>query len=260
MTAQADPRRRGFCSWLSRSCALGVLVALGTWQLERKAWKEALIAELDAKLAAPPTDLPPRERWQRLDAATDEFRRVAFPAEFLPGEEALVYSSGSSLRPDAERPRLLGVRAGAAHRRQHRGGQSRLRAGRPAGSRDARAGQPSGVVDIVGVMRWPEQRGQFTPPDEPAKSLWFARDPAAMAAGEEMGHGRAVLRRSGGAAAAPGGLPKVGPLKASLPNNHLQYAVTWYGLALVILIAASVLLARAAARRCPDKRIDNIND
>ena len=54
-----------------------------------------------------------------------------------------------------------------------------------------------------------------------------------------MGHGRAVLRRSGGAARA-GGLPKVGPLKPSLPNNHLQYAVTWYGLALVILIAAIV--------------------
>ena len=84
--------------------ALGVLVALGTWQLERKAWKDALIAELDAKLAAPPTDLPARERWQRLTAATDEFRRVAFPAEFLPGEEALVYSSGSSLRPDASGP------------------------------------------------------------------------------------------------------------------------------------------------------------
>ena len=47
----------------------------------------------------------------------------------------------------------------------------------------------------------------------------------------------------------PGGLPKVGPLKPSLPNNHLQYAVTWYGLALVILIAAAVLLARAAPRR-----------
>ena len=60
-----------------------MLVALGTWQLERKAWKDALIAELEAKLAAPPTDLPARERWQRLTAATDEFRRVAFPAEFL---------------------------------------------------------------------------------------------------------------------------------------------------------------------------------
>ena len=76
--------------WFFVAVALCVLVGLGTWQLERKAWKDALIAELETKLAAPPTDLPPRERWQRLTAATDEFRRVAFPAEFLPGAEALV--------------------------------------------------------------------------------------------------------------------------------------------------------------------------
>ncbi len=75
----------------------------------------------------------------------------------------------------------------------------------PEGRQDPKMrAAPSGVVDIVGVMRWPEQRGQFTPQDEPAKGLWFARDPAAMAAVKEMGHDRAVLRRSGGAAACRG--------------------------------------------------------
>ncbi len=98
-------------------------------------------------------------------------------------------------------------------------------------------GQPSGVVDIVGVMRWPEQRGQFTPSDEPAKSLWFARDPAAMAEAKKWGT-VAPFYIDQEAPSVPGGLPKVGPLKASLPNNHLQYAVTWYGLALVILVSA----------------------
>src|SRR5688572_13181982 len=83
---------------------IGVLAALGTWQMERLAWKQGLIAELDRKLSAAPTDLPPRERWSGLNAAADEFRRVAFPAEFIKGEEALVYSSGSSLRPDAAGP------------------------------------------------------------------------------------------------------------------------------------------------------------
>ena len=105
MNAERKPRRGGFLLFaLFILAAVGVLVALGTWQLERLSWKEGLIAELDAKLAAKPTDLPARERWQRLDAATDEFRRVTFPAECPPGEEALVYSSGSSLRPDAAGP------------------------------------------------------------------------------------------------------------------------------------------------------------
>ena len=217
--------------------ALCVLVSLGTWQLERKAWKDALIAELQAKLAAPPTDLPARERWQRLTAATDEFRRVAFPAEFLRGEEALVYSSGSSLRPDVSGPGYF-VFAPA----RLTGGSVVIvnRGFVPEGRQDPKTHTaPSGVVDIVGVMRWPEQRGQFTPPDEPAKGLWFARDPAAMAAAKKWGTIAPFYVDQEGPQPS-GGLPKAGPLKASLPNNHLQYAVTWYGLALVILIASIV--------------------
>jgi surfeit locus 1 family protein len=217
--------------------ALCVLVGLGTWQLERKAWKDALIAELQAKLAAPPTDLPARERWQRLTAATDEFRRVAFPAEFLSGEEALVYSSGSSLRPDVSGPGYF-VFAPA----RLTGGSIVVvnRGFVPEGRQDPKMRPaPSGVVDIVGVMRWPEQRGQFTPQDEPAKGLWFARDPAAMAAIKKWGTIAPFYVDQEGPQPA-GGLPKAGPLKAGLPNNHLQYAVTWYGLALVILIAAMV--------------------
>jgi surfeit locus 1 family protein len=77
----------------------------------------------------------------------------------------------------------------------------------------------------------------FTPPDQPAKSLWFARDPAAMAAAKNWG-ATAPFYIDQEAPPAPGGLPKVGALKPSLPNNHLQYAVTWYGLALVMLISA----------------------
>jgi len=238
MSGQRKPRRfRSFLFTVLTIVALGVLIALGTWQLERLQWKEALIAALDAKLAASPTDLPPRERWQRLDPATDEFRRVAFPAEFLPGEEAFVYTSGSSLRPDVSGPgywvfspaRLIGGSVVVVNRGFV-----------PEGKRNPdarRQGQPAGVVEIVGAMRWPEERGPFIPKDEPEKNLWFDRDPAAMAAARQWGT-VAPFYIDMEAPQAAGGLPKVGPLKASLPNNHLQYAVTWYGLAAVILIAA----------------------
>lgn len=236
--ARAKPRRlRSALFTLLTIVALGVLVALGTWQLERLQWKEALIAALDARLAAKPTDLPPRERWPQLDAATDEFRRVSFPAEFLPGEEAFVYTSGSSLRPDVSGPgywvfspaRLIGGSLVVVNRGFV-----------PEGKRNPdtrQQGQPAGVVEIVGAMRWPEQRGSFTPQDEPEKNLWFDRDPAAMAAARHWGT-VAPFYIDMEAPQVAGGLPKVGPLKASLPNNHLQYAVTWYGLAAVILIAA----------------------
>jgi surfeit locus 1 family protein len=237
-SVSAKPRRlRSFLFTLLTITAIGVLIALGTWQLERLQWKEGLIAALDAKLAAKPTDLPPRERWQRLDAGAEEFRRVTFPAEFLPGEEALVYTSGSALRPDVSGPgywvfapaRLIGGSLVVVNRGFV-----------PDGKRDPQTrkeGQPSGVVEIVGAMRWPEQRGQFTPKDEPEKNLWFDRDPATMAAAKHWGT-IAPFYIDMEAPQAAGGLPKAGPLKASLPNNHLQYAVTWYGLAAVILIAA----------------------
>src|SRR5262249_57422354 len=80
--------------------AIAIFVGLGTWQLQRKAWKEALIETLEQRLSAPPGDLPPRERWGSLSAANDEFRRVKFSAAFVPGAEALVYTSGSALRSD----------------------------------------------------------------------------------------------------------------------------------------------------------------
>jgi surfeit locus 1 family protein len=237
--AEAKPRKPGvILPLLFLGLTLAVLIALGTWQLERKAWKEALIAELDVKLAAPATDLPPRERWKQLDQAKDEFRHVAFPAELLAGEEALVYTSGSSLRPDVSGPgywvfspaRLTGGSIVLVNRGFV-----------PEGRQDPKTrpqGQPSGVVEIAGALRWPEQRGSFTPPDEPEKGIWFARDPAGIAKAKKWdAHAPFYLDQE--APPVPGGLPKVGPLKPALPNRHLEYAVTWYGLALVILIAAA---------------------
>src|SRR6476659_778458 len=64
--------------------AVVIFIGLGSWQLQRKAWKEALIESLEQRLSAPPVDLPPRERWATLDPADDEFRHVRFSAALLP--------------------------------------------------------------------------------------------------------------------------------------------------------------------------------
>src|SRR5215470_5904868 len=69
-----------------------ILCGLGVWQLDRKVWKENLIATLNDRLSEAPKDLPPRASWPRLRENNDEFRRVTFPAEFIDGEEALVYT------------------------------------------------------------------------------------------------------------------------------------------------------------------------
>ena len=246
MTSQAEPRRRGIVIPIVFTLvAVAVLVALGTWQVERKTWKEGLIAALQDKLSAAPVALPPHERWPQLSAEQGEFRRVKFSTEFL-AQEALVYTSGSAIRPDVSGPGYWVL----SPARLPDGSLVVVNRGFvPEGRQDPGTrleGQPHGVTEIVGALRWPEARGMFTPNDTPAKNLWFVRDPAAIAAAKGWG-AVAPFYIDQEAPPAPGGLPKVGPLKPSLPNNHLQYAVTWYGLALVMLISG-IVFVRARRR------------
>ena len=170
MTAPAEPRRRGIVAPIVFTlAAVAVLAALGTWQLERKAWKEGLIAKLESKLSAAPVALPPRERWSQLSAGQDEFRRVKFSTDLL-DQEALIYTSGSAIRPDVSGPGYWVL----SPARLPDGGLVIVNRGFvPEGKQDPgtrREGQPQGVVEIVGAMRWPEARGLFTPNDAPGKT------------------------------------------------------------------------------------------
>ena len=103
---EAGPRRRGlFEPVVFTIVAVIVLAALGTWQLERKTWKDKLIETVTQRFAAPPASgLPPRDRWTRLDPAEIEYRRVTFPAEYLNEQEALVYTVGSAFRSGVSGP------------------------------------------------------------------------------------------------------------------------------------------------------------
>jgi surfeit locus 1 family protein len=210
-----------------------VLLSLARWQATRATWKEALIADLSLRLAAPPVDVPAPDAWRDLDANAAEFVRVSFLAELVPGEEALVYTSGSSLRPDVKGAGYWVL----ALARLSGGGLVVLNRGFvPEGRQDAKAraaGQQSGVARIVGVMRWPEAHGVFTPNDDPVRNLWFVRDHIAIA--KEKGWGAvAPFYIELEAPSEPGGLPQVGTLVANLPNNHRQYELTWALLAVVL--------------------------
>ena len=218
--------------------ALIVLVSLGTWQLERKAWKEALIATLNNRIKAAPIALPPRAEWSKL-ALSDEFTRVRFRAELEPGKDALVYAANSALRDDVKAPGYF-VFAPA-----------RL----PDGSRvavnrgyvpDKAYPIPSGPQEIVGYLRWPEASSLFVADHDQAGSVWYVRDQRLMA--KVRNWGQASGQESGQASGEiapfyieqespvpPGGLPHPAQLKPQLRNDHLQYAITWFGLALTLI-------------------------
>jgi cytochrome oxidase assembly protein ShyY1 len=219
--------------------ALATFIGLGTWQLQRKAWKEALIGDLEHRLAEAPQPLPARADWDKLDSARDEFRRVKFRAALVSGAEALVYASGSALRSDASGP---GYWVFAPARLASGDTVVVNRGFVPEGRQDPAtrsAGELAGPVEMVGVMRWPEPRGAFAPADNPAKNLWFVRDQMAMAAakGWDKGWGAvAPFFVELESPEPPGGLPHPGALKPNLRNEHLQYAITWYGLAAVVVV------------------------
>jgi surfeit locus 1 family protein len=226
--------------------AIAAFVGLGTWQFQRKAWKEALIGELEQRLATAPAGLPRREQWPKLEQAQDEFRRVMFSATFVPGAEALVYTSGSALRSDASGP---GYWVFAPARLSCGDVVVVNRGFVPEGRQDPASrpgGQLAGPVEMVGAMRWPEPRSMFAPADDPGRNLWFVRDQVAIAAGKGWGEVAPFFVELE-SPQPPGGLPHPDALKANLRNEHLQYAITWYGLAAVVAVMF-VLWVRARRR------------
>ena len=238
MTPTASLRRGLVAPSIAAACAFAVLIGLGNWQVQRKAWKEALIATVSARFAAPPVALPPPAAWGRLDPATDEYRRVRFTAELVNGKEALVFTTGSSLHGGDTGPGYWVFTPARVD-----GGIVMVNRGfvpedRKDPARRAQ-GQLAGTVEIVGVMRWPERPGTFTPTAEPDKNLWFARDPADIARAKGLGE-VAPFYIEQESPPAPGGLPRAGALQPTFPDNHLGYALTWYGLALVLAGCFSV--------------------
>ena len=242
MSERAKRRRGVLEPTVYTVVGIAILIGLGIWQLDRKTWKENLIATLTQRSARAPDDLPPRASWGKLAQDGNEYRRVTFPAEFVEGQEALVYTAGSPLRPDVKGPGYWvfapAQLAGGSIVVINRGFVPADRKA-PASRAD---GKPRGIVEVVGVMRWPEMRGLFTPADDPNGNVWYLRDPKSIAAAKKW------------ATAAPfyidqeqpvpaGGLPLPGKLAVALPDNHLQYAITWFGLALALAGVYVVWLA-----------------
>jgi surfeit locus 1 family protein len=153
---------------------------------------------------------------------------------FTPGREARVYGGGAGLREDVKGPgyfafspaRLPDGSAVVVNR-------GYVDSPNPDASLKPIA-LPDAPVDIVGALRWPEQPGWFVAPYSERQDLWFARDHRAMAARYGWGD-VAPFYIEMESPAPPGGVPRPGPLTVKLRNEHLGYALTWFGLAAVLL-------------------------
>jgi surfeit locus 1 family protein len=207
--------------------ALAVLLGLGTWQLQRKAWKEGLSAALATRLEAPPIALPPPKAWSELTLDNAEFTRVRLRADFTGAGDALVYTSGSAVRDDVKGSGYFVF----SPARLADGTRVVINRGfTPSRSYPA----ASGPQEIVGAVRFPEPPSWFVSDHDAAGEIWTVRDHRMMA--ELKGWGAvAPFYIEQEAPVPPGGLPHPAALNVRLRNDHLQYAITWYGLAMVLV-------------------------
>lgn len=243
-----DARRRGAHAALLVILSLGALaalLALGTWQVQRLAWKENLIAMIEARIASDPHSL--NDIGTRLGTTGDiEYWPVSVGGEFRHEGERHFFAThkGQSgyfvYTPlEIDNGRLILVNRGFV----------------PFERKDP-ATRPEGQVDgwqtVTGLAREaPREKPSFIVPDnDPAKNVFYWKDLSAMAASSGVGEPGDYLPFfiDANDAPNPGGLPAGGVTILDLPNNHLQYAVTWYGLAaaLVAVLGAWLWRRRAA--------------
>jgi cytochrome oxidase assembly protein ShyY1 len=255
----ATARRRGSAGFGIFTLAMVALfVGLGVWQLQRRVAKHALIAALTERLAVEPAPLPPPAQWGALTSEHDEFRRVHFTATYASGPDAMVYSSGSAVREDISGPgtwAFLPARLAS-------GETVAINAGFVQNTMQDRAQQDRAVTRLVtgvpvaltGYIRFPESAGVLTPAENTAKRLWFTRDHLAMA--HALGWGDVAPFYLDLETPVPeSGIPKPGALEVHLKDDHLQYAITWFGLAGAVVIAFGVWL-RAQRRALSPRQQD----
>jgi surfeit locus 1 family protein len=221
-----------------------VCAGLGVWQLQRLEWKEGLIAQREAAVAAAPVAPP-----QTLsDARMMEFHPIVAEGVFQNEKEVFLNAIGAQggagfdvLTPFGEAGgRILFVNRGFV----------------PTEFRDPAkraAGQPAGTVRIAGILRLPPEKkpNWFVPDNRPDRNDWFWVDLPAMGTADGLAH-VAPFYIEADRTPNPGGWPKGGVTPLLLPNDHLQYAITWFSLAMAAIVIYLVSQRRGAGGKTKD--------
>lgn len=238
---------------------LALLISLGNWQMRRLAWKQHLTANIAERVHRDPIAV---DTVDALAARGDdiEYLRAAAEGQWQHDREMHLYALDAVHGPGfyiitplklADGSLLL-VNRGFVPNALKESGQRT-------------AGQVAGNVRVVGLVRAPETQGSFVPPNELARNIWYWRDIVAMGAYAAGGAERVPAPEQGSdqvrapvqapvhaffmdaekEPAPPGGWPVGGTTRMELPNRHLEYALTWYGLAATLVgVFAAFALAR----------------
>ena len=208
---------------------LGVLVSLGVWQVQRLAWKQALLAEIESRISADPVALP-----QQVSEDADKYLPVAISGQMEPGEIHVLVSvkhvgpGYRIIQPFSTEDQTILVDRGFV----------------PTSAKQAV--RQNGPMDVIGNLHWPDEIDSYTPEPDIDSNIWFARDVPGLAAAFGVAPVLLIARSETD--------PEITPLPvdtAGIPNDHLQYAITWFGLALVWAAMIGYFLWR---NRTPSER------
>jgi len=203
---------------------VAILLSLGFWQLRRMEWKEAILAEIAAGIAAPPVALPSEPDPSMKYLPVEVEGRTT-------GQEILVLSGT----------------------REQGGGYQVISGFQTADGRrimvdrgfipqdDRRAARPATDLTVLGNLHWPSEKGSATPEPNLTEGIWFARDVPAMAA--QLGT-EPVLVVASAVAGDPQGIEPIPVGITGIPNSHLEYAVTWFLLAATWAGMTAYLISR----------------
>lgn len=261
MTREKRPRGlAGRLAMLSTLClTLALLLVLGTWQVQRLAWKRALIAQVDSRIRAEPTAIQPPQAWAAMDTQAEAYRRVRLSGRLLEDKRLFVYAS-TDLGPGywAMTPMLLASEPRAVvwiNQGYVTNEQRRQLAARPPPPGRPAAGLAAGApVSISGLLRPSEAYRFYMRENVPAENRWYVRTLDQMSQAAGLG--------AGGLATAPffvdadrdpdpQAFPLGGLTRVHFSDNHLVYALTWYGLA---ALNAAVLVFLVRTEWLPRRR------
>jgi surfeit locus 1 family protein len=226
--------------------AFAILCGLGTWQVQRLHWKEALIARVDARLDAAPVPAPGPDAWPTLDLADTEYLPVTVTGTFDHAREAHVIYTLTEPKGSASGPGYMVM----TPLKTEAGWIVYVNRGFvPAAKADPStraAGRVTGETTVTGLFRPPARRSWFMPGDDAAKNQWFSRDPALYAAAQGLLPASVAPYIIDAATdpSQPGGLPQGGETVVSFPTSHLGYAITLFGLAAALAGVYAVFVWR----------------
>ena len=234
----------------------GLFFALGTWQIERRAWKHDLVARVDRRVHAQPIAAPGPAQWPQVNAADDAYRHVWLSGRFLHDRASLVQAlTAQGAGFWVMTPLRMADGATVLVNRGFVPAEAKPRTA-------TLAAQSADQVTVTGLLRITEPGGGFLRRNDAAGDRWFSRDVSAIAsarglslvapyfvdadAGVRAGSAAADNALAGATLAAPvGGLTVV-----AFHDNHLVYAITWYTLA-VMVAGGAWIVRRTALRRAP---------